>query len=453
MNHVYRVIWSLCRNAFVVASEHACSQGKRGAAGAGSAGAGGKIGVFVLGSLSAALYAQSALAGGVQTADGNTQAYRAGNGVQVIDIAAGNAAGVSHNRYIQYNIDPSGQVLNNNSAKTGTGAQQSQLAGQVMPNLNLNDQARVILNEVVANNRSSLQGYAEVLGGKADVIIANPYGITCAGCGFINSDRATLTTGQPVLGADGSVSGFQVNRGDILVTGKGLDSQRQDVLDLVARNVLIDGQVNGKDVGIVAGSNRFNYADRSVNALAADGDKPAYAIDSTALGGMYANRIRLLATEDGVGVRMRGEAASSSDFTLSASGRIELNGRVGAAQNLAVKYTGSQVDGGALQLNGSNAELSAKGDIGLDAGVGGVSLNAGKLTAERDLGVSAASLLDSSAGQSRFAARNLRLSISGNAAVDGSAWGAGGASTLRFGSLQVGACMPAAVLICAAAVM
>ena len=439
MNHVYRVIWSLCRNAFVVASEHACSQGKRGAAGAGSAGAGGKIGVFVLGSLSAALYAQSALAGGVQTADGNTQAYRAGNGVQVIDIAAGNAAGVSHNRYIQYNIDPSGQVLNNNSAKTGTGALQSQLAGQVMPNLNLNDQARVILNEVVANNRSSLQGYAEVLGGKADVIIANPYGITCAGCGFINSDRATLTTGQPVLGADGSVSGFQVNRGDILVTGKGLDSQRQDVLDLVARNVLIDGQVNGKDVGIVAGSNRFNYADRSVNALAADGDKPAYAIDSTALGGMYANRIRLLATEDGVGVRMRGEAASSSDFTLSASGRIELNGRVGAAQNLAVKYTGSQVDGGALQLNGSNAELSAKGDIGLDAGVGGVSLNAGKLTAERDLGVSAASLLDSSAGQSRFAARNLRLSISGNAAVDGSAWGAGGTSTLRFGSLQVGA--------------
>ncbi|MFJ3261137.1 hemagglutinin repeat-containing protein [Pseudomonas sp. NPDC086581] len=439
MNHVFRVIWSLSRNAFVVASEHACSHGKRGAAGAGSAGTGSRIGVFVLGSLSAALYAQSALAGGAQSADGNTQVYRAGNGVQVIDIAAGNAAGVSHNRYIQYNVDPSGQVLNNNSAKTGAGALQSQLAGQVMPNLNLNDQARVILNEVVANNRSSLQGYTEVLGGEADVIVANPYGITCAGCGFINSDRATLTTGQPVLGADGSVSGFQVNRGDILITGKGLDGQRQDVLDLVARNVLIDGQVNGKDVSVVAGSNRFNYADRSVTAQAADGNKPAYAIDSTALGGMYANRIRLLATEDGVGVRMRGEAASASDFTLSASGRIELNGRVSAEQNLAVKYAGSQADGNAVQLNGGNAELSAKGDIALDAGGGGVSLTAGKLTADRDLGVSAGSLLDSSTGQSRFAGRNLRLSISGNAAVDGSAWGAGDASTLRLGSLQIGA--------------
>lgn len=435
MNHVYRVIWSFCRNAFIVASEHACGHGKQ--AGAGSAQSVTRLGVFVLGALATVIYSQSALADGVQSADGNTQAYRAGNGVQVIDIAGANAAGVSHNRYIQYNVDPSGQVLNNNSSKTGAGALQSQLAGQVMPNLNLNEQARVILNEVVANNRSSLQGYTEVVGGRADVIVANPYGITCAGCGFINTDRATLTTGQPVLGADGSVSGFQVNRGDILVTGKGLDGQRQDVLDLVARSVVIDGQVNGKDVGVAAGSNRFNYADRSVSAQAGDADKPAYAIDSTALGGMYANRIRLLATEGGVGVRMRGEAASASDFTLTAAGRIELNGRLSAGQNLAVNYTGG-ADQGAVQLNGGGAELTASGDIHLNAGAGGLGLNGGKLTAERDLAVSAASLLDNSAGQSRFAARDLQLDIAGNAAVDGSAWGAGGSASLRFGSLQVG---------------
>jgi len=30
--------------------------------------------------------------------------------------------------------------------------------------------------------------------------VANPYGITCNGCGFINTPNVTLTTGKPMVG-------------------------------------------------------------------------------------------------------------------------------------------------------------------------------------------------------------------------------------------------------------
>ena len=60
-------------------------------------------------------------------------------------------------------------------------------------------EAKVILNEVNSSDPSVLKGYVEVAGKKADVIIANPSGIHCEGCGIINSNRATLTTGKPQI--------------------------------------------------------------------------------------------------------------------------------------------------------------------------------------------------------------------------------------------------------------
>ncbi|KAF1069223.1 MAG: 16S rRNA endonuclease CdiA [Pseudomonas citronellolis] len=439
MNHVFRIIWSVSRGAFVVVSELASSRGKRNQPGSGLLAS--LPGIFLLTPICAALSINSVFAAGVQVASGNTQVFNAPNGVQVIDIATANAAGVSHNRYVQYNVDPSGQILNNNSALTKAGALQSQLGGQIVANVNLTNEAKVILNEVVAPNRSSLQGYTEVVGGKADVIVANPYGITCSGCGFINSDHATLTTGVPTLGADGRLAGFSVDQGDILIEGKGLDARNQLVLDLVARSLKIDGQVNGQDVGVVAGSNDFDYAQRSVRARSPSGDTPLFAIDSTALGGMYANRIRLLATENGVGVRMRGEvAASGDDFTLTASGKIELDSSISAQQDIAIDYVGSAADSDAISLNGSQARLSAKRDIRVSAVNGaGVTLQDGALNASRDLSLSADRLSDSSSGGVRFGGRNVSLDTTATSWIDGSSWGAGNDLSLDVGNLQIGA--------------
>lgn len=448
MNHIFRVIWNVSRAAFMVVSEVVSSHGKATRAGASGA-VQNAIGVFVPTAIAVALSMNSAWAD-TQVASGNTVVYNAPNGVQVVDIATANSAGVSHNRYIQYNVDPTGQILNNNSAFTKAGALQSQLAGQIVPNVNLTNEAKVILNEVVAANRSVLAGYTEVVGGKADVIVANPYGITCSGCGFINSDRATLTTGVPTLNADGSIAGFKVGQGDILVNGSGLDARNQKVLDLVARSIKVDGQINGQDVGLVAGSNTFNYGDRSTQAEAASGDTPLYAIDSTALGGMYANRITLLATEHGLGVRMNGEAAASGDdFTLTADGKIEITNSISAKRDLAVTYTGNNAaDAGAITVSGSQARLTATQDLKLTAQNGaGITLSEGELNATRNLSIDANRLSDTSAGAKRFAGKDLSIATTGATTIDGSQWGAGNDLSAIVGSLTVGSSQSAAAML------
>ncbi|MFC4423199.1 hemagglutinin repeat-containing protein [Cupriavidus pampae] len=140
----------------------------------------------------------------------------------------------------------------------------------------------------------------------------------------------------------------------------------------------LDGTINAQDLSITAGANRYDYVSRSVTgAVPGAGTTPAYAIDSTALGGMYANRIRLTATEAGVGVRMLGDAAASADdFTLSAAGRIELQNRISAQRDVLVASTSNEATALAL----SNASLSSGRDTSLTA-TGGAGLNASVILA------------------------------------------------------------------------
>ncbi len=142
---------------------------------------------------------------GIISATGGTQVYLNPNGVPVVNIADPNAAGVSHNQYSQFNVDARGAVLNNGTIDQLS--RNSQLAGQTFANANLTSSAKLILNEVTSANRSVLAGYTEVLGQQADVIIANPFGVTCDGCGFLNTPRVTLTTGSANFNGNGGIAG------------------------------------------------------------------------------------------------------------------------------------------------------------------------------------------------------------------------------------------------------
>lgn len=114
------------------------------------------------------------------------------SGLPQIDIQTPNAHGVSRNQYSQFDVDSRGAILNNSHNATRT-----QLAGQITGNPWLAKQeARIILNEVNSRNLSKLNGFIEVAGRRAEVIITNPYGITCNGCGFINAEQAMLVAGQ-----------------------------------------------------------------------------------------------------------------------------------------------------------------------------------------------------------------------------------------------------------------
>jgi len=334
------------------------------------------------------------------------------NGVPLIDIVTPNGQGLSHNKYDSFNVGTQGVILNNFNGEVGT----SNLGGITPgnPNLQGKSPATVILNEVTTSNRSSLLGPTEVFGGRADVIIANPNGITCDGCGFINTPRATLTTGVPDIGADGRLDGFTVRGGDVTIGSKGANlasgDGSGDLFDIVSRTVKVDGPVYGKDLRLTAGASKFNYASGEATALEATSGTPEYAIDGSALGAMQAGRIKMVVTEKGAGVRMRGDmAANAGELSLSADGKISI-GNASGSQGVTIK-SGSSVQAskltskarvsvqanhgitlqtvaadGAVVLNGGSGLLSVAGDVSTlgaiqisSAGVSTGNLDAGDL--------------------------------------------------------------------------
>ncbi|MEH0876059.1 hemagglutinin repeat-containing protein [Pectobacterium cacticida] len=301
-----------------------------------------------------------AMAAGVQVATGNTALDQAGNGVPVINIATPNSAGISHNQYQDFNVDKPGLILNNGTAQLNP----TQLGGLIQNNPNLKGKAAdAIINEVVSTNRSTLAGYLEVGGKQASVIVANPNGITCDGCGFINTPQVTLTTGKPQLDAQGNLQHIDVTRGDITLTGQGLDASKSDYLSLIARTAQINAGLNANDAQIVLGANQVD-ANGTVTAHTA-GDGVKVALDTGALGGMYTNRIKLISSDKGVGVNLGNLSARSGDITLSANGKLSLGDTVAQgniqadADSLALR--GKQQAGDALRLN-AKQEITLQDD-------------------------------------------------------------------------------------------
>ncbi|PHN37535.1 MULTISPECIES: DUF637 domain-containing protein [Pseudomonas] len=281
-----------------------------------------------------------AQAEGIVVSAPGTTVGAAGNGVPVVNIATPNGAGLSHNQFQQYNVGPNGVILNNASgAVTNT-----QLGGYIVGNPNLKGgAASVILNEVTGSNPSQLRGYTEVAGQSAKVIVANPYGVTCSGCGFINTPNVTLTTGKPVLDANGQLKSYQVEGGAVTIDGEGLNASNVDRFDIITRSAKINAQINARELNVIAGRNDVDAQSLKTTPRADDGSaKPELAIDSSALGGMYAGAIKLVGTEAGVGVKLDGTlAASGGDIQLDANGRLSM---AQAAATGNVKVTAQNVD-------------------------------------------------------------------------------------------------------------
>ena len=225
------------------------------------------------------------------------------NGVPLVNIQTPNAAGVSRNTYRQFDVQRPGAILNNSRS-----AVQTQQGGWVQPNPWLaTGSARVILNEVRSNDPSLLRGYIEVAGQRAQVVIANPAGVSCDGCGFINASRATLTTGTPQFGAGGELEAFLVRGGQVRIEGEGLDAAGSDYTELLARAVQVNAGVWAQRLHVATGASRIGLDGQgepvSATAMpdAAQGERPAFAIDVGRLGGMFAGKVTLVGDRGGAG--------------------------------------------------------------------------------------------------------------------------------------------------------
>lgn len=308
----------------------------------------------------------------VMTPTGNTTMDKAGNGVPIVNIATPNGAGISHNQFNQYNVGKEGLILNNATNSLN----QTQLGGLIQnnPHLQAGREAKGIINEVTGGSRSQLQGYTEVAGKAANVMVANPYGITCNGCGFINTPNVTLTTGKPQLDANGNLLALDVTKGAITIEGQGLDASKNDALSLIARATEVNAAIHANDLTVTAGANRV-AADGRVKPLTGEGAAPKIAVDTGALGGMYANRIRLVSSEKGVGVNLGNLNARQGDIQLDANGKLTVNNSLASraitAKGAGVTLNGSHQAGGALDVTSSqgmtlnNSTLASGGEMRL----------------------------------------------------------------------------------------
>ncbi|EFE1843721.1 contact-dependent inhibition toxin CdiA [Escherichia coli] len=379
--------------------------------------------------------------GAVITPQNGAGMDKAANGVPVVNIATPNGAGISHNRFTDYNVGKEGLILNNATGKLNP----TQLGGLIQnnPNLKAGGEAKGIINEVTGGNRSLLQGYTEVAGKAANVMVANPYGITCDGCGFINTPRATLTTGRPVMNADGSLQALEVTEGSITINGAGLDGTRSDAVSIIARATEVNAALHAKDLTVTAGANRVT-ADGRVRALKGEGDVPKVAVDTGALGGMYARRIHLTSTESGVGVNLGNLYAREGDIILSSSGKLVLKNSLAGGNTTVtgtdVSLSGDNKAGGNLSVTGTTGLTLNQSRLVTDKNLvlsssGQIVQNGGELTAGQNAMLSAQHLNQTSGAVN--AAENVTLTTTGGITLKGRSV-AGKTLTVSSGSLNNG---------------
>ncbi|MDQ9631963.1 hemagglutinin repeat-containing protein, partial [Serratia marcescens] len=434
--HCYRLIFSRTHGELRVVSELArsCSSEPGQRIGSGITG-GSRLWVTVRRSvwlLGLLMFAGPVMADGIVADGGANPSQRpevitTQNGLPQVNITAPNQAGVSHNQYQQFDVDAKGAILNNSAVMTAT-----QMAGMIQGNPNLNPNsapARVILNEVNSNNPSQLRGFMEVAGGKAQVIVANPAGIVCNGCGTINAGRMTLTTGKPQLNADGSVAGYQVERGVVRIEGGGLNGDTRhdtEYVDILARAVEVNAGVWAKEgVSVVAGRNRVSADGKTAAPLSDDGSaRPELAIDMGQMGGMYSGSIRMIGTEAGVGVRNQGgQVRAGKTLTVSSEGKLswrsdaptQAGGDIQLAAKGDIETHGKVYSGGQLAVQSREGMLTQSSTL---AAAGNVHLNAA-----RGIQSSGHLLAGSNAESTLVHDANLQLDSQGDIRASGSLLG------------------------------
>jgi len=341
------------------------------------------------------------------------------NGVPQVNIQTPSAAGVSHNVYSQFDVQSNGAILNNSRANV-----QTQQGGWVQGNPWLaTGNARVILNEVNSSNPSYLNGYVEVAGQRAGVVIANPSGISVNGGGFINTSKATLTTGTPIVNG-GSLDGYRVQGGNITVNGNGLDLTTTDYAAILARAVQVNAGIWANELKVVTGANQIDASSLAANTtpvtttITGTGSVPSFALDVAQIGGMYAGKIHLIGTEQGLGVRSTGTIGSTGgDLVLQNNGWLTTTGTLQASANLQIITQGNITNSGTLYAS-NDQTLSATGSVtnsGVIAAQGNITLIgssvdlSGSQTSAKNLGITTAGNLNT-ANATVVASLNLAVS-------------------------------------------
>lgn len=265
---------------------------------------------------------------------------QAGNGITLVNVAGPSAGGVSRNDYTNFNVPQNGVILNNSNQMANT-----KLGGYVPGNPNMmRGSANVIVNEVTSHNPTEMKGFIEVAGRKASVVVANPNGITVDGGGFINTDRAVLTTGKTEYDSKGNLNSYRVEQGRISINGNGLNAKDANSLQILTEATNVNAGVWANTIETRTGKNTIDANTLDTQKI---GDSSNIGLDVSAIGGMYANSITMKGTNTGLGVNVKGVVSSTQASSITSDGKIIVDGGVTsngnttlAGQSIAIHNNG-----------------------------------------------------------------------------------------------------------------
>ena len=246
---------------------------------------------------------------------------QAANGVTLVNVVGPSAGGVSRNDYTNFNVPQNGVILNNSYQMSNT-----KLGGYVPGNTNMmRGSASVIVNEVTSHNPTNMNGFIEVAGRKASVVIANPNGITVDGGGFINTDRAVLTTGKPEYDSSGNLNSYRVERGTVAINRNGLNAKEANSLQILTEAASVNAGVWANSIEARTGKNKIDANTLDTQKISNSNN---IGLDVSAIGGMYANSITLKGTNTGLGVNVKGVVSSTQASSITSDGQIIVDGGV-----------------------------------------------------------------------------------------------------------------------------
>ncbi|WP_149708398.1 hemagglutinin repeat-containing protein [Campylobacter concisus] len=308
---------------------------------------------------------------------------KAPNETLIINITNPDSKGVSINEYSRFNTPTTGTILNNSNKNIDT-----KIAGQIDANYRLNKEASLIINKVNSAEKSSLKGNLEVAGSRADVVIANPNGISVDGLNMINSRSLTLTTGNINKLSPKEIELISNNSIDIV--GDGLNDKSSDYTNVISNAVNLNSNIHANELNIIGEKAVASSKDRLYNDVKAKNQENSFSLDSSALGGMYANKIKLVGTSNGVGVNNNGLVIANNNIEISLDGDIVNAGAI--ASNKEAKIEANTI------TNKDEALIAAKESLNIKADT---LVNTSSQIYAKDINVDAKKLVNNSSSQAR----------------------------------------------------
>ena len=324
---------------------------------------------------------------------------KAPNETLIINITNPDSKGVSINEYSRFNTPTTGTILNNSNKNIDT-----KIAGQIDANYRLNKEASLIINKVNSAEKSSLKGNLEVAGSRADVVIANPNGISVDGLNMINSRSLTLTTGNINKLSPKEIE--LISDKSIDIVGDGLNDKSSDYTNVISNAINLNSNIHANELNIIGEKALTSSKDRLYNDVKAKNQENSFSLDSSALGGMYANKIKLVGTSNGVGVNNNGLVIANNNIEISLDGDIVNAGAI--ASNKDANIEAKNI------TNKDEALIAAKESLNIKADT---LVNTSSQIYAKDINVEAKKLVNNSSSQARVEkssfAKNLALKQSG----------------------------------------